>query len=295
MSVFWYYRTDNPSPRVTEAFLAKQRRLLLPGQYAREHQNTWVEAADSFAAVADVDAAMIGTEAQRGRPGLGYIFAVDLGAVHDPTVIGLGHLFGEAVVVDRLVTFQGSKAEPVQLAVVERALLDLAQSFPPLLIQVESWQGLSVAQRLQASGLPVEIVTPSAKSNSEQWPILSRRLAERSLILPPHERLREELLNLTYEVTSTGVRVVDRGKIHQDHAVVVRMLCAALAPWCSDLPAPAEATPEVLRAEGAEAFARSFGGTPTPSGGWGNFVEDDTGQDYAGRDWRWSRNGRPLW
>jgi hypothetical protein len=41
------------------------------------------------------------------------------------------------------------------------------------------------------------------------------------------------------EVGPTGVRVVDRGQIHQDHAVVVRMLVAALArqrPRWSGLP-----------------------------------------------------------
>jgi hypothetical protein len=44
----------------------------------------------------------------------------------------------------------------------------------------------------------------------------------------PHARLREELLNLTYEVGPAGVRVIDKGKIHQDHAVVVRGICAGL-------------------------------------------------------------------
>ena len=48
MSTFWYYRADNPSPRVTPEFLARQRRLLLPAAYAREHQNQWVDQADAF-------------------------------------------------------------------------------------------------------------------------------------------------------------------------------------------------------------------------------------------------------
>jgi hypothetical protein len=35
-------------------------------------------------------------------------------------------------------------------------------------------------------------------------------------------------LNLTYEVTATGVRVTDQGSVHQDHAVTLRGICAGL-------------------------------------------------------------------
>src|SRR5262245_66275150 len=38
-SVFWYYSSENQSPLVTPEFLARQRRLLMPAQYAREHEN----------------------------------------------------------------------------------------------------------------------------------------------------------------------------------------------------------------------------------------------------------------
>jgi Phage Terminase len=56
--VHWYYSTENGSPRITAAFLERQRRLLLPMQYAREHENRWVDAADSFVTALEVDAAM---------------------------------------------------------------------------------------------------------------------------------------------------------------------------------------------------------------------------------------------
>src|SRR5262249_28950585 len=49
------------------------------------------------------------------------------------------------------------------------------------------------------------------------------------LVLPPHAQLREELLNLVYEVGPTGVRVIDKGSVHQDHAVAVRGVVAAFA------------------------------------------------------------------
>ena len=48
-------------------------------------------------------------------------------------------------------------------------------------------------------------------------------------MLPPHPRLREELLNLVYEVRPQCVGVIDRGRVHQDHAVAVRGVVASLA------------------------------------------------------------------
>ena len=229
--VCWRWSGENRSPKVTEAFLARQRRLLLPGQFAREHQNRWVDAADSFTTAKDVDAAMgCGwTEQHQGRSGVLYDWFVDIGTIHDPTVIGIGHDDGGSAYVDKLVTFQGDRENPVKLSEVERAIRNLAETFTPKGIRVESWQGMASVERLQSLGLPVELFTPTAKTNAEEWPLLAQRLSARSVVLYPHARLREELLNLTYEVGPSGIRVIDRGKIHQDHAVAVRGVVAQVA------------------------------------------------------------------
>jgi hypothetical protein len=228
-TVFWWYASENRSPRITADFLARQRRVLLPSQYAREHQNVWVDAADSFTTAADVDAAMGHgwTESLAGDPGRHYEGYVDVGTVHDPTVIAIGHERDELVYIDLLRTFQGSHEAPVQLATVEGAIRDLAARFRPQW-RVESWQGVAAVQSLQRLGLPVALFTPTAKTNSEEWPVLAQRLAARTVVLPPHARLREELLNLVYQVGPTGVRVIDRGAVHQDHAVAVRGVVAAV-------------------------------------------------------------------
>jgi hypothetical protein len=95
---------------VTAKFLERQRRILLPGQFAREHQNSWVDAADSFTTAAEVDAAMGQgwTERLSGEPGCRYVAFVDVGAIHDPTVIAVGHESDGNAHIDRLLTFQGS-------------------------------------------------------------------------------------------------------------------------------------------------------------------------------------------
>jgi hypothetical protein len=231
VSVFWYYRTTNASPLVTAEFLARQRRVLLPMQYAREHENRWTDGADAYVSAAEVDDAMDGAwaETPTGEPGVSYVIAVDLGVVHDPSVLGVGHAEDQLVCVDRLVTLQGDREAPVQMATVERMIVDLAEAFNDARTIVESWQGLGVVQSLTRFGRQVEIATPTAKSNAEQWSLLAQLLASRRLVLPVHPRLREELLNLSVEMGPTGIRVTDRGSVHQDHAVVVRMLASALA------------------------------------------------------------------
>jgi hypothetical protein len=229
--VFWSWSGKNRSPRVTSAFLERQRRILIPAQYAREHGNLWVDAADAFTSAAEVDAAAMGhgwTEQLEGRRDMTYVGYVDLGAVHDPTVIAVGHEDGGTVYIDRLLTFQGSHEQPVSLAAVEAAIVDLCRTFRLRKMRIESWQGLSAVQSLQRRGLPVEIFAPTAKTNAEEWPVLAQRLSSRTLVLPPHARLREELLNLFVEVGPQGVRVVDRSRAHQDHAVAVRGVVAGL-------------------------------------------------------------------
>ena len=238
-SVCWWYATENLSPLVTTDFLERQRRILLPGQFAREHQNTWVDTADTFATVAEVDTAMSHgwVELIGGRRDVSAVVFVDLGTVHDPSVIGLMYEDGGRVYLGRLITFQGSAEAPVQLADVEAALVELSTQWCLREIRIESWQGVSAVQSLQRLGLPVELFAPTARSNAEEWPVLAQRLASRTLVLFPHARLREELLNLVYEVGPAGVKVIDRGRVHQDHAVAVRGAVAMLAASGANLTA----------------------------------------------------------
>ena len=213
---------------MTPAFLARQKRLLLPNQYAREHENQWVDSQDSFVPANDIDACMTGKETFRGEPGQEYALACDIGLVSDPSVVGVGHRVGNLILIDRLVTLQGDRENPVLLSAVDSHDPPGLPGLPHHPGRIESWQGVASAQRLASQGFPVEVFAPTAKAHSEEWPLLAQALSNRTLVLPRHERLREELSGLVYEVTPTGVRVSDRGAVHQDHATVVRMIVAML-------------------------------------------------------------------
>lgn len=229
-SVCWRWHGRNRSPLVTPAFIERQRRILLPGQFAREHQNAWVDAADSFTSAAEVDEAMDhGWSLQiQGDKQHTYECFTDLGIVSDPSVIAVGHREGTQVYIDHIETFQGSREQPVQLTDIEASLRSLASRFAVKRMRIESWQGISAVQSLQRLGLPVELFSPTAKAHSEEWPVLAQHLAARTIVLPRHAQLRDELLNLVYEVGPRGVKVTDKGSIHQDHAVAVRGVVATL-------------------------------------------------------------------
>src|SRR5262249_34292217 len=161
--------------KVTATFLERQRRILMAAQYAREHQNQWVDAADAFTTQANVDAAMgtSWTERARGVARTSYVVAVDIGTVHDPSVVGVAHRDPDGrIYVDRLVTLQGTRESPVQIADLETTIRDLAAAFAVSRIRVESWQGIAMAQSLQRLKLPVELFIPSAKAHADEWPQL---------------------------------------------------------------------------------------------------------------------------
>jgi len=235
--VFWWYSTENLSPRVTPESLALAQELQMPGQFAMEHQNRWIERADSYTSQVDVDAAM-GTgwvEQLWSCPEPGHVIAVDIGSIHDPTVVGAGHSREGLIYICRLVTLQGSREAPVRMSAIKDTVRALYANRQTGTTKIETWQGIGVAQDLQQELPGVELFVPTPKVHAEQWPLLAQRLSTRTLVLPAHPRLREELLGLSYEVGPTGVRVTDRSAVHQDHAVVVRMLVAALADSGSGL------------------------------------------------------------
>jgi hypothetical protein len=229
-SVFWRHSSINRSPKVTQAFLDRQRRVLVPAQFAREHRNQWIDGADALTTQADVDFAMSGHGAVYLAASESRVIFVDIGLVSDPTVIAeAGRLDDGRLIVTNLWTFQGNHEQPVKLADVEAKIRDTCAARHITQIRVESWQGVQAVQSLAASGLPAEIFTPTSKRHAEEWPVLVQQLSTHRLVLPNHARLREELLNLVVEVGPTGIRVIDRGHVHQDHAVAVRGVVAMLA------------------------------------------------------------------
>ena len=109
-----------------------------------------------------------------------------------------------------------------------------------------------------------------------------------------HPQLLRELRSLERKPGQQGHDKVDHRRGGHDDLANVVAGCAVFASLLNANPT----TPvnELGRAEYQD-LRRAFPFLiePEPYGGWSNYVEDDTGNNYEGRDMRWRRNGRPLW
>jgi hypothetical protein len=218
-----------PLPWRSESDLAEQRALLTESQYARLHENRWVASEDKLALADDVDAC-VGHEGvlpfdDRER----YVITVDLGLVNDATVVVVGHLsVDNVVVVDRIERWRGSKGRPVSLDVVEGAIASLADAYRARIV-ADPWQSQGLLQRLRARGHHAQQHNFTGSSNARLALTLYRVLRDRQIDLPNDRELLDELKTVRLETTSVGnVRLQHDAGQHDDQAVAVGLLAVTL-------------------------------------------------------------------
>jgi hypothetical protein len=232
----------------------EQRVTLHPADFARFWEARWTEPSGAWITRAMYDKAEHGRESSKATVEAEYVGAVDVGLVHDPTVVAVMHGEGERYVLDTLRTLQGTKDEPVQLEVLEDLVVDLTRRFRVRWWRFESPQAVASVQRLQNRllGAQVEARYPTAESMAQVFGTLYRAFSTEMLTVYPHEQLRKEALNLFVRLVGGRLKTVDSAAIHQDHVVALGMCCEMLA-----------LRPPVV--EGSEAAI--FGLTPCPKCG----------------------------
>jgi hypothetical protein len=215
------YHQDNLSPRITDEYLERERALLPPAIYAREHENRWGAGSDAFCTLADWEKA-IETGSPLRTHDIGPCAAfLDLGWVHDETALAVGRKIDGKAAILALETWQGSQSRPVDFADVEARIRELAENLNIRRLTIESPQGIGMAQRLDIPRLAVEILHPTAISNRENWGALYKAMKAGDVNLPNDAKLRRQLLTLTIESKATGWRVVDEPSVHNDRAVAI--------------------------------------------------------------------------
>lgn len=223
------YRQDNPSPLIKPEYLERERALLPPSIYAREHENRWGAGSDAYCTAADWERAIDGGSPLAYRDAGPCVAFLDLGWVHDETALAVGKRIDGRAAILALETWQGSQDKPVNFGDVEARIMTLAESHNIRRLTIESPQGVGMAQNLQVAGLATETLHPTAKSNRENWGALYNGLKAGQVWLPNDARLRRELLTLTIESKATGWRVVDEPSVHNDRAVAVAGVVAMLS------------------------------------------------------------------
>jgi hypothetical protein len=226
--VYSFHSTKNESPLITPEYLERQRRLLNPLIFDREHCNLLREGSDLFCTKADLDAAFgSGWAVQsRGTPDCPYFCYVDLASTGLASAAILHLDTDGSALVDEIHLWHGGR-QRVRIESVEHYLLDAFQRYNLRRIRIESFQGLALEQALENKGLPVEFHQPTAQSMSLLWNTLQSLLTNHKLRLyrigPGAKELAQELEGMVTEVTAQGVKV--RGSPHPDVAVSVGGAC----------------------------------------------------------------------
>lgn len=159
--------------------------------------------------------------------------AVRLALDHVRTVVAVCH--GERttdeqcrevlrVVLDRLLVWQGARANPVRLSDVEAALLELHRTYRRPRVRIDPQQAVGLAQRRRSRGVSVTEHTFSAQSVDRLATTLHSLLGSRLLALPPDEELLDELGHVRLRESSPGVVRMDHDSGRHDDRAIAQAL-----------------------------------------------------------------------
>lgn len=216
-----------PAPWSAPDRIEEQRQRLPHAVFAQLFLNEWTQAEGTFLDPAVIDAAFTldGPALDRGSRTGAYVAALDLGAVNDRTAFAIGHREdADTVLLDRLQTWQGSRAQPVDFGEIESVILAAHERFQ-FKLRLDPWQGLDLAQRLRAKGVAAEEFTFSQGSKQRLAQTLLHSLNAGHLRLYEAEGLRDELLGLRLRRASSGAWSFDHQTGgHDDRAVALALM-----------------------------------------------------------------------
>lgn len=226
--------TTGPSPWWSAEDLEAVRADLTPAEYRRLIDGVWAEADDALTTRADVASLVDHLGPLEPRPGVRYQMALDIGLRNDATVLVIAHLEhrsgrGRTVVVDRLLRWRGTRAQPVELGDVEAALIAAWHRYnrPPLI--VDPWQAAQLAERVTAAGVKVHEHTFTPASIDRLARTLYGVIRDRTLALPDDKDLLAELAAVRLvEVRPGVIRLDHRSGSHDDQAVAIALAATVL-------------------------------------------------------------------
>ena len=224
-----------PLPWRRQSDLDEQRALLPESSYNRLHLNIWTAPEDRLSTIDAVRDCVKHAGVLPPEPGQRYVVALDVGLVNDATVVAVGHLRRRVddgsmvVVVDRLDRFQGTKAKPVDLGMVEDHVAACSDIYNRAPAVVDPWQAKHLAQGLRRRGVSVREFTFSQSSTGRLGLTLDRLLRERLLELPDIAELVTELASVRLRETAPGNYRLDHDQgRHDDQAVAIALLASEL-------------------------------------------------------------------
>lgn len=228
-----------PPPWLDPDEIDAERARLPESTFRRLWLNEWAAPEDRLVLIDDLDACRVLTDwplaydHQQGP----YVVALDIGLKNDHTALVVAHAedridgTGNVVVLDRKLTWRGTRREPVNLGDVEAAVSLAVNDYGGATVVVDPWQAALLVERLRKRHITVEEHSFTSQSVGRLAQTLHLRLRDRGLRLPADDQdLADELANVQLRETSPGVYRLDhRAGRHDDQAVALGMACVWLA------------------------------------------------------------------
>jgi hypothetical protein len=168
-SALWrVHEVGGPAPWLSPERIAEQKARLPDAVFRQLFENEWTAAEGSFLDPAIVEAAFtLDAPTLERDPAHSYAAALDLGAVSDRTAFCVGHRQGEAVHLDRMQTWTGSRARPVDFGAVEEFVLAAHKRFASGC----GWTPGRASERPNRCGRGASLPrsTPSVRAASKSW------------------------------------------------------------------------------------------------------------------------------
>jgi len=264
-----------PAPWADPERIAEQKARLPAAVFAQLFLNEWTVAEGSFLDPAVIDAAISldGPALERDEKISRYVAALDLGAVNDRTVLAIGHREkrdGDPhVYLDRMETWQGTRAHPVDFSVIEQFIVSAHKRFG-FKLKLDPWQGLDLAQRLRAKKITAEEFTFTQGSKQRLAMSLLSTINAGHLRLYEAEGLRDELMGLRLKQAASGSWSFDHSRGGHDDRAVALALMTVTALEAREIIQPIAYSPwgEPPRPSRASIFESS---SPNPSQRTGGF------------------------
>ena len=206
--------TPGPAPWADPARLADQRASLPLAVYEQLYESVWTEPEGDFLDPAVIAAAFVrpGPSLHADLDAYSYIAGLDLGAVHDRTILAIGHREGDRTALDVMRVWTGRRGHPVDFDAVGAEVLDLYREFR-FSLSVDPWQAYELIAKLEKQGVDVRPFNFSPQSKTRLASTLLHSLNTGAVELYPAEGLRDELVALRVKPSTSG-----SGMFAFDHA-----------------------------------------------------------------------------
>lgn len=237
----WHtHEISGPSPWIDARRLEGERRRLTEASYRRLFLNEWTEGDERLTSLGDLELAQILDGPQAWRNEFPYAIGVDLATKRDRTAVAVCHaepvllrqddeVPNVRVALDRMSVWQGRRDAPVNLTDVEAWIEQASLDYRAPVI-LDPYQGVLLAQRLRARGIPVTEFNFTSQSVGVLASTLYQLIRNRCLALPKDDpELIDELANVRLRETSPGVFRLDHDPDkHDDRAIAIALAAEVL-------------------------------------------------------------------